>query len=447
MKFRALCARSAVCFSLAVVPPAMVVAATPPVDLSTQLEAAKEDGTIWSQIEILRRMVEADPAPVGPRADLLRLWLEAGDFEMASGVLDSSPDLPAEVRAVARARILANEDRAAEARSELEAYLKTDPRSLPAALELVGLLSAARDYAAIEAFLRTSPLTDSSPALLLAQASALRAGGNFSDALKVFARAREAAPEDADIKREAPSFERLAKAEGALLRATRAIQKNPGDYSALTGRSFWRNFAGLRGAHDDAVAALKILPGGRAGILMAARTDTLPQWELRSKYNVIPNAPEIPAEALQSLAALDLAVAGSTRPSAPAERARFLIDQCGQFLLAKEDAQTAVKTSPKSKEAWFELVRAASGSDDFPPALAALSALDSLKAPKDLRAAALLWISAAQFRAGNLSGALELADQSIRLKPFTETYRLRSAIHQRLGNPQAAAADLSKAGQ
>lgn len=418
--------------------------AAPGTDLAAQLKQAEEDGATWSQIEILRRMADAEPSVADHRDRLLVLWFEVGDFDMAEQTLDASPDLPEETRAVARARIQKNRGETAAARAGLEKFLASDPRSLPATEALAELLMGAREYAALDKFLEASPLTEGNAGLLVIRASALRSAGKYPEAVAVFAKARSVGPENSSVEREAPSFERLAKAQPALEKADKALAADPADYAALVSRAFWRNYASLAGSPEDAAAALKAMPGGRAAALAAARSSGLASWEIRQKYKVISNAPELSPEAARQLAALDLAVAGGGITSL-ADRARFLVDAASQFLLAQEDAQEAAKANPKNAAAWFDLVRASSGADDIPATLNAAASLESLKAAKETRALAALWVAAAQFRANDLNAALESANRSISLKAFPDSYRLRASIYQRLGDATAAQADLAKA--
>jgi tetratricopeptide (TPR) repeat protein len=409
-----------------------------------QIEAARQDGRAHSQIEILRRMLDEAPGDPALNEQLLALWLDVADFRMAENLLDGWPDAPVELAALARARILdAGKGKPSEAAEVLRGYLKENPSSRKAAEDLAGLLWREGAYETLVEFLSSSSLVDGDASLLLWRAEARRAAGDGAGALRDFAAARARFPDDGGMQRKAPSFERFEAALPGLDAAGAAIAKNPGDPGALAARAFWLREAGMPSGivRAGAEAALRAEPRSVAARLLMASATGGP----REKWRVDP-AEAWDAASFMKLVALDRAVAGGADlPGALVARGGFLSYQRRQFLAGLDDAVAALDALPDHRGALVLKVHSLARLGKLRDAAASLAQLESLDpAPLEISTARAS-LAEARFATGDLPSALDAASGAIAAAPTARALKLRAAIFERLGQPDAAAADRTAA--
>lgn len=418
-------------------------------DLADQLEMARADGQVSSQIEIIRRVLDVDPSNDGLRGELIDLWFSEGDYDMAEKTLYEWKSAPAETVALTTAKILVERDNKPEAGIILlEAFLLNDPNSLPATEALAALLWRESKNEPLVSFLQASPLTASQPGLLIRRAQAKRDLGKIESSLADAASAKALDPKNERVVDTLSSFERLAVAAPNLSAADSLLQKSPTDLPALMARSYWKQYAGLPqvASHQDAEVALLAHPDSAAAKIAFARTSGLSRSETLEKFSVSLAVPGLDDKQLSSLAALDLSVAESTKSAdAFSKRAAFLNGVALQYLLALADADSALLMEPNSHSALFERMTALIGLGRTNLAASALNSLEASKPSKEIMASALRTFASAEFASGDNVSALLSVNRSMELQRTPVALKLRAAIHERLGLPNEAKADLDLA--
>ncbi len=421
--------------------------ATP--DLTAQLEMARADGQLSSQIEIIRRILDVDPSNDGLRSELIDLWFSEGDYDMAEKTLYEWKSAPAEKVTLTTAKILAERDNKPEAGiTLLEAFLLNAPESLPATEALSDLLWRESKNERLVSFLQASPLTASQPGLLIRRAQAKRDLGKFESALADAASAKALDPKNERVVDTLASFDRLAAAAPNLSAADALLQKSPTDLPALVARSYWKQYAGLPKAasHQDAEVALLAHPDSAAAKISFAWTSGLGHSESLEQFSVSLAVPGLDDKQLSSLAALDLAVAESTKSADTfSKRAAFLNGVALQYLLALTDADSALLMEPTSHSALHERMTSLIRLGRTNLAASALNSLEASKPSKEIMASALSTFASAEFASGDNASALLSVNRSMELQRTPEALKLRAAIHQRLGLPNEARADLDLA--
>jgi tetratricopeptide (TPR) repeat protein len=267
-------------------------------------------------------------------------------------------------------------------------------------------------------------------------------------ALKDAEAARQVDPENPTVVSTAPAFERLKTAIPKIRAADLVLSKNPKDLGALVARSYWRRFAGLSNdlSLRDAEAAFETHKDSRAALLSVALTSPLSKSEIRKRYAVIPDFPELDASQFAALVELDLAVhASPKKDEALVKRAYILSSRPAQYELALKDADAALELNPANTSAWIERIYALGKLKQINLAAAALHSLEALKPSAQGLSTALRYYADAEFEAGELMSALGTVNRSLELAPSAFAYKLRAAVYQRLSRTSEAQADLEKA--
>ncbi len=418
-------------------------------DLAAQLEMARADGQLSSQIEIIRRILEVEKTNDELRSELIDLWFSAGDYDMAEKTLNEWKSAPAEKSALTTAKILVERDKKpAVGITLLEAFLLSAPDSLPATMALSDLLWQENQSERLTNFLQKSPLTASHPELLIRRAQAKRDLGKFESALTDAASAKGLDPKNERVVETLAAFERLAVAAPNLSAAETVLQKSPTDLQALIARCYWRQYAGLplTASHQDAEVALLAHPQSTAAKIAFARSSGLSASEALRQYSISVGVPELSDQSLAFLVTLDFAVAGSPNSAdALSGRAAFLNGVALQYALALVDADAALLLEPRSHAALHERVTSLTRLGKANLAASALNALEESKPPKNLMASALLTIADGEFANGEIVQALGTVNRSLELQRTPAALKLRAAINQRLGLANEAKADLDSA--
>lgn len=425
-----------------------VAAAPDPAALDAQLAMATEADDLLARIEILRRIVEADPANAAARRQLVELWLAARDYDLAAATLDAWPEAPADLTALTRAAVRRFRDEdPAGAIAILRAHLDGAPRDLAAQRALVAVLLTTNDVpaqiTALDALLKLEPGAQN----LLARANARLRAGDYPGAL-VDARAAQAlAPEDATVKADLPTFDRLAEALDALPPLDAAIKANPRDPKALVERAWWRRYGGMNPASlADSDAALAVSPDSLAARVLRARTRYL-LGEIKAEEardaDAIDVTKPLALDAILRIQAFDETLARSPKNSAAlAERASAL-NAAEQFLLARRDAGAALALAPENSAAALELLFADTrlGEDPAP----ALRRLEAMKAPRADLALAYGYVANFSLAQGNLPLALEFSEKSLAARETAWVLKIQSAALMRLGRTEEGNAAMTRA--
>jgi tetratricopeptide (TPR) repeat protein len=388
------------------------------------LALAKEDGDTASEVEVLRRMLEAEPGNAELRESLVRGWMEQGDMGMARSEVESWPEAPGDLVAIVQAGAVENDPDAVEAiLSQAHARF---PESREVTLAFCDVLERANRHEQIVQVLAAAPATDTE--LVQRRALARRDAGDFRGALADFAAARA---EDSDATDAlAPTFERLEAALPQLDSMQRTLSRNSSDLEALVTRAaLWLTLGDRQRAASDARSAAEAHPGATAATILSALTSGLSPDRAIEEFGVVTGTPFPPARA-KDLAVLDRAVmAGSS--TAKARRAEFL-NQVGQHRLALADAG----------EIPLETVRALVGMGRVEEASAVAVGMEG---SSRARAAAWLRLGEAWWESGEIGQTLRSVERAVEASPSAAAYKLKAAALQRLGETKAAEAALERA--
>ena len=419
------------------------VAAAGEVSLWEQLALAREDNEQASQIEILRRLVEAGEGSDEVKADLVRLWVQSGDLAMAEATLESMHAPSAEWLAIVRAgRAFHENQQPEEAVQGLRAFLAGNPESMAATEALVEMLGQLDRPEETLRVLEASPLTPQNAGLIVARAAARRAIGDLQGALADWNAASRIDERHPAVRAQAAAFERLAGVMEPIEAALAAANANPGDLEAGVLKVFWMREGGMP-AKEAAGALLTHFPRATSARVIQAVCAGLSPWDTLEKF-AVRTSPSPDAATLRGLAKLDLAVESNT-PGARIDRAQYLNESMGQYELAMEDIQAVLRDDPSNARALAAGVYSRTQVGNTGGALSAWRRLEECRPPRPVAARAARQMAQMFFDKGDFPAALGMATRSLELEKAADTLRLRAAIYQRLGQADDAARDLSAA--
>lgn len=411
-----------------------------------QLTLAAEAEDTYSQIELLRRILDNEPDDASLQEQLIRLWLQVGDPTMAETAVQAWKNAPAGFQTEIAAEVLFHRDKKpAEAIALLKAFHEKNPAEEPLTRQLVRFLTAQEEHHQIVALLETAPDISRQADLLLARARAKRATGDFAGALADFARV-EAADREVALP-EKPSFERLQAALPSLQDAAARVAKNPDDFAALVDRAFLLQSVGAQGAlvRADLEQAWKAAPESSAARILYARSALAPD-RVRAELQVDTRAKEPPRESIQRLLHLDQALVKNPRDAAAlAQRAAELNSLPAQYELAIRDADAALAVQPGQATALIEKIFAQIKLGRTEGAAATVLVLEKSHPPPGDLADAYRLLAEGEMAASRLVPALEFATKGLKAQPSAALYRTRAAILLRLDRIAESNADLASA--
>lgn len=413
--------------------------------LRDQLALAEKDADRHAQIELIRRILDTEPTDAALRGQLVSLWLNVGDFDMAEAAVRDWPDAPERIALSVQAEALYKRDEEpVEAIALLEKFHAAHPDDIAITRQLAGYLADQREHARLVALLDQAPGVAADAGLVLARAKARRASGDFPRALDDFATADRLDEETARPAR--ASFDRLRAGLPEIDALNKTLERTPDDAAALTLRACWLHWidADPAAVRRDATQALELAPASTAAAIVAARA-SYSYGTARDKLSVDLSKPPPSPEALANLLALDAAV--SAQPSAAsrlAARARTL-NAIGQFLLALKDADAALDLDPAESAARLQRLIALVRLDRQSEAAAEVLAMEKLRTPPAVRATGYEFLANADLQTYRLDSALEFANRALKAKLSADRYKLRATILQRLGRMSEANADLVRA--
>jgi hypothetical protein len=416
--------------------------------LREQLALATEDENTLSRIELLRRILDAEPGDTASHRELISLWLSIRDYDMAQAALDAWPDAPADVAALTRAEVLRRrDDDLAGAIRVLEEYLAKSPQDMTAREALIDCLLAAKDNTTLLAALDSALASSPSTLNLIRRADVKAALGDFKGALADAAAAQKAEP-DADIVKNAiPRFERLQETLDALSALDEAIAADPKNVQALLDRAWWWRYGGVNErALADAEAAATVAPTSLAAQLARYRSlfllDRVKAWEVRdeTKLDVVKTL-SLPTS--QAILAADLALAKNPDDIVQLAKRAYALNEAEQFLLAREDIDRALALDPKASDAALEGVYALAAQNGDPSVY--LRKLEQAAPTPHQLALAYGYMADMYFRASNLALALDFANRSLEAEESERVLRVKAAALQRMDRGNEAVAILKRA--
>ena len=429
---------------------ATAVAAPDTAKLRDQLALATDDKDDLSRIELLRRILDAEPGDTKSHQLLVELWLKIQDYDMAEAALNAWPDAPPRVAALARADILHSRDKdLAGAIKILQAYVATAPKDADAIDSLVQLLLATNDTKAqLAALDQLIPLRRDATNLIR-RANVKFLLGDFTGALTDAKAAQALEPDSAVVKGAIPQYERLEEALKALPPLDDAIAKNPADFNALLDRSWWRRYGlMLEPALADANAAAKLEPDSLMARLAVTRALCMLnrlKTEDVLRDELIDAAKPISIEDSQVIAAADIALKATPNNTAQLAARAAALNSAGQYLLARRDAEAALAIDPKNAAAAIVAMTAATWLGNDKDAAELLRRIEAMKPDKAALAEAEGEMAEWYFEKGNLLLALELAEKSLKLNETRSITKVKATALQRLNRAKESKAAFDRA--
>lgn len=422
-------------------------------NLRDQLKLAEQADDRPAQIELVRRILTQDPGDNALRSQLLRLWLDDGDYDMAERALDDWKDAPENVSASARATILMAHGHSDDAIRVLEEYHAKAPADLAIIRQLSNGLAGnpARQLTLLEA----APGVAEAPDLLVSRALARLYLQDYAGALADFAIADGVDPQSPAVKSNRADFDRVRVASEGVRLTSEQLAQNPRDFSARTRRAYWYLSMGYRAtplekATTDAEAALGLVPGSSAARIMLAtalvRSGRLSQEAALKKYGVDLSKSFLIPGTLDQLIVEDLKLQKNPQDGkALVDRAGILSHLPAQFQLALDDTNAALDLDPNNAAAAeariYILVK--TGKQD--EAVSALRKLAATRPPPGALSAASLTIAGSYLQSNRYREALDYASEAIAAKPTAEAYKFRASVWARMDRAEDARADIAKA--
>lgn len=429
-------------------------APTPAPDLAklkSQLALAAEKDDKLAEIEILRRILDADPQDTKSHQALIDLWLVIEDYDMAQATVDAWANAPAGTVALTHAAVLRYRDEDIPAAIKvLRDYLAKSPKDVDAWKALVSCLLTTHDAAAqvdaLNALIALIALQPS-PDAYMERANAKLQLRDYTGAMADARAAQKMDPDASTVKQNMPTFERMEEALKAIAPLDAALTKDPKDVSALLARAWWFRYGGMNDRSlTDAQAALTILPDSIMARIAAARAQYLlnqlkAEDALRDLAIDVNKAHSL--EAAQAIVMDDLALAKNPKDAKALRDRAYALNDAQQFLLAKRDAEAALAIDSKFAAAAMEDLYSTEmlGQDPAP----IYRRIEGMKPPKDQMSLAAAYLGEYYLRQSSLQLALEFAQKSLDLKETERALRTKAAVLNRLGRTDEAKAATSRA--
>ncbi len=416
----------------------------PAATLRGQLAQAEKDEEVYSQIELIRRILDQEPGDAELQEQLVVLWTEVSDYDMAEAALKAWKDAPKAVVAAVTAEVLFQRDKKpAEAIALLEEFRKGDPDDIRITTQLAGFFREVGEPQKLVALLASAPGADEDADLIMMRAEARRTTADYPGALEDFGLAAKVDEETANRFR--PAYERLQAALPKIAEASKTLSRSPGDLTALVTRAYWHAVISEdKAAAADAAAAHKASPGSAAAAILLARS--FPSARAYGELAVDKGKPLPSPQSLATLLQCDVALARNPRDAAALTARCFeLNDSPQQYRLALADAAAILALQPANPEARVERIYALIRLNRVPEAAAEVLVLAKNNPPGDKLARAYGYLAEAALKDYQLDNALEYATRGLKAKPGAGLYKTRAAILQRLGRTSEANADLAEA--
>lgn len=416
--------------------------------LKSQLALAETEHDKLAQIEILRRILDADPQDTKSHQALIDLWLDIEDYDMAQATVDAWTNAPAGTVALTHAAVLRYRDQDIPAAIKvLRDYLAKSPKDADAWTALVSCLLTTHDAAAQVDALNALIVLEPSPVAYMERANAKLQLRDYTGAMADARAAQKMDPDSSAVKQDMPTFERMEEALKAIAPLDAALAKNPKDVSVLLARAWWFRYGGMNDRSlTDAQAALTILPDSIMARIAAARAqyllDQLKAEDALRELSIDVNKAHS-LEAAQAIVTDDLALAKNPKDAKALRDRAYALNDAQQFLLAKRDAEAALAIDSKFAAAAMEDLYATEmlGQDPAP----VYRRIEEMKPPKDQMALAAEYLSEYYLRQSSLQLALEFAQKSLDLKETERALRTKAAVLNRIGRTDEAKAATSRA--
>ena len=415
--------------------------------LEQQLDLARKAEDTHAEIELLRRWLDIHPNDSAAAEKLVGLWMEVSDFDMAQQTLQQTvspdPGLIARTHAEVAWR---RDDNRQEALKILKARAVAAPAERDTLLLLVEYLGKVGERTEQITLLDALINEETSLDLLLDRAEAKLAADDPKGALADFRQAATDGPDEPRVTNARPGYERLE----STLSAEDKLAKLPASPVNHFNKSYFWFYGGLpkRGL-VEAQEGLKVWPDSIYGKILEARglvaDGSLTAAKAREERHVDTSTPLEDEKARQGILQSDAVLAKNRGTLQALINRGSWLNYCGQYALAMEDIQAALKIDPANVSAIHYAAVISLRQGNFPAATAYAEKINSLKAPADLLTDVYAGLAQMAFEQSNLQLALDFADKALSAKPTALVWKLKAACHTRLGQPNDAADALKKA--
>ncbi|MEO6052416.1 MAG: hypothetical protein ABIP97_00235, partial [Chthoniobacterales bacterium] len=408
-----------------------------------KLAAGAEDN--YSEIELLRRLLDEKPKDDAAHQRLIELWMKTTDYTMAEAALAQWSNAPKPLAARVHAKILYSRDEnLSTAIQTLNTALKDSPNDVQTLEDLSNYLAIAKEWNAQVKVYDTLLSVKQTPQRFLDRAQAKRLSGDYTSAISDARAAQALEPDNLSVKKALPGYERLAIALNASARLTPQIRAHPNDLKSLLLRASFYQYADMSDlALLDAETALKLSPNSVYAKIIQARMlcalSKITSTVANEEYKVEVSKPRETDATRTGLINCDLILANTpNNPKALQERAYWLNDEIAQYALAADDAKAALKIDPKFTPASLEIIYALAMSGKTDEALVYLHRLEELNPSKKTLAQAFATFANTYFKKSDFVLALDFAGQSLKQDETAPMLRLKASCLQRLGRQKEA---------
>jgi len=414
--------------------------------IRAQLDLAAKESDAPARIELLRRLLDIEPADADARRTLVALWLEVADYDMAEAAIGEWPAAPAPLAARVHAYALFYRDRkTGDAIDLLRSSLRSDPKDRATLEQLSDFLGQMKRWEEQRQVLDTLiALCPRSAEFLLARANARRATGDYRGAVQDAKAAQSLSPDLNAVKNNLPAYERLDKAIPSIESAGGVLRESPKDLRALLTRGALYQSSDIQElALADALAALEIDPGSASAKITAARglrqLDRGEEIAVRRLSEVNSTGAPAADSGIRPLIDADIALAANARDVAALKRRAALLNGgLSQYRLALADADAALALDPKDAAAVLLAIRSRVSLGQRQEAVALEDRLDGMGPPPRVLAEALGLLAQAYYDSYEPVQAIDFADRSLKLAETVPVLRIKAACLQRAGRQEEA---------
>jgi tetratricopeptide (TPR) repeat protein len=420
--------------------------------LRDQLKLAAADNDELAQVEIIQRILQAEPSDRELRETLANLWISLGDYDRAEATVQDESLVSPSFRTSVLARVLYVRDaRKNEAIALLADYHRRTPNDLAITRLLAEYLAATGQNQPVIHLLDEAPGVSGDAGLLLTRAEARRSEQDFEGALRDFSLAEKVDHDARDIVNQRPAFERLREAAANIKTASAILEKNPNDMSALISRTYWYLYSCFANASAvaDANVALQAEPDFVSGRLLytfaAFAAKNLTADKARENFHVDVTKPLPDWNHVEQIFNEDRVLKSQPRDVKTLAARAHDLSEAGQYSLALDDAAAALNLAPKDSAARLEKIDALARLKQFEPAAAEFRLFAAGHPPADQLAQAAGDLFDVAFSESRFPMALDYVNQAIKAHPTPQYYKKRAAVLQRLNRGAEADADIARA--
>lgn len=420
--------------------------------LREQLDLARSDSDRLAQIEIIQRILHAEPTDRELREQLAELWLAIEDYDRAEKTVQDESLVSPSFRVRVLARVLySRDDKKDEALALLSDFQAKNPTDLAVTRQLAEYMAATGQFQPLVALLDQSPVASNDVSLLIARAEARRSLQDFSRAIEDFNKASGLASEEPAVVQRRAAFERLQVAQQNIQSASDTLAKDPKSLSALIARAYWYLYTGFASAQAavDAETAKQAEPEFVSTRLLSAYAENaagkLATEKALKDLRVDVAKPFPEWKAVEQILRDDSALKAKPRDVKVLAARAALLSDLQQYDLSEEDWDAVLALAPKDPTPRIEKIHLIVKRKDYDRAAVEFRNLESVKVPPAKLAPAAASLADAAFAESRFEIALDFINRAIKAQPTAQYYRQRAAILQRLNRGAEAEADLAQA--